>query len=390
MSNDLKAVRPVSGSNGGSANVLRVLMCGSIPPEWGGRTGGGVASMHRTLIEELGRNPGRHGIEIAGLLPFNLAEDSPYRPPVGRVVTPASGPEAVHGYARTLAELAPDVVLFQHVAHKWAVYHARLRPGVPAVGVAHSWHALMFKPTDQVERVRRTLDEAMRGCDALVFVSESVHAEGERLGLAYPPLTRTIHNPFGREYEDVAAVDDRRRDGWVFVGSLIARKNPMLALEAAARCGMRVTFVGDGPESGALRRAAGRLGISDLVTFMGWAAPDVVRETLLGAELMCLPSTSEGFSIAYLEALACGTPVVGSAVNVAELEARLGAPCGAGVSHDSVDDVVAAACRVANRAWARPDLRRRARQAFAPAAVTTEYASLLTEVVCHTTDRTRP
>jgi glycosyltransferase involved in cell wall biosynthesis len=370
--------------------VFRVLMCGSIPPEWGGRSGGGVASMHRTLIEELERNPGRHGIEIAGLLPFNLAEDSPYRPPVGHLVLPASGPEAVHTYARTLAELAPDAVLFQHVAHRWAVFHARLKSVVPAVGVAHSWQALKFKPADQIERKRRTLEEAMRGCDAVVFVSESVRVDGERLGLAYPPLTRTIHNPFGREYEDVTAVDDRPRDGWVFVGSLIGHKNPMLVLEAAARCRTRVTFVGDGPESAALRQAAGRLGMSDLATFLGWAAPDVVRETLLGAELMCLPSKSEGFSVAYLEALVCGTPVVGSAVNVAELEGRLGAPCGAGVSRDAVEDVVAAARRVANRAWIRSELRRRARQAFSPAAVTTEYASLLTEVVCRTIDRTRP
>jgi hypothetical protein len=65
----------VTGHAAGWGRPVRVLMAGSIPPEWGGRTGGGVATMHRVLIEEFAS--GRYGIGIAAVLPFNLDPDRP-------------------------------------------------------------------------------------------------------------------------------------------------------------------------------------------------------------------------------------------------------------------------------------------------------------------------
>ena len=38
--------------------------------------------------------------------------------------------------------------------------------------------------------------------------------------------------------------------------------------------------------------------------------PDEIRVQLSGADYMIMPSSSEGFGISYLEAIACGVPVI--------------------------------------------------------------------------------
>jgi hypothetical protein len=62
---------------------VRVLLCGSVPPEWGGASGGGVGEFHRVLIEELGNT--HYGVDIAGLIPFNLAPQAHVGVAKGRI-----------------------------------------------------------------------------------------------------------------------------------------------------------------------------------------------------------------------------------------------------------------------------------------------------------------
>jgi len=61
-----------------------------------------------------------------------------------------------------------------------------------------------------------------------------------------------------------------------------------------------------GPE---LRRRASAAGLSKRVVFTGMVVGAVKKALLARADIFCLPSEAEGFSIAILEALASGTPV---------------------------------------------------------------------------------
>lgn len=356
--------------------TIRLLLGGSVPPEWGGRTAGGVASVHRILIEEIQSLDRLHDIEIAGLIPFNLAPASLRKPPVPVLFKPGQAASEPDFYRQAVLATRPDVIMFQHVAHRWAVYHGRLGIPVPAVGVVHSWHQLTFAPDETRTRIRRGIEEALTNLTALVFVSSQTLTEGRQLGLPYPALTAVINNPLGQAYVETELTHPRRC-GWVFVGSLIERKNPTLVLEAAARCQRRLMFVGEGPMEAQLRSLAAKQGVADRVRFMGRVPQETVRQCLRESELLCMPSSSEGFSMAYLEALACGTPVVGAAANVRELNNRLGMTCGAPVQGDSLDEVVTWSRWVEDQVWDRSELRRRTVQAFAPATVVPSYVSLL-------------
>jgi N-acetyl-alpha-D-glucosaminyl L-malate synthase BshA len=73
-----------------------------------------------------------------------------------------------------------------------------------------------------------------------------------------------------------------------------------------------LVLIGDGPERSRAEAHVRELGLSDSVTFLGKQLSFV--EVLRGARAFLLPSGSESFGLAALEALSCGVPVVASNV----------------------------------------------------------------------------
>jgi N-acetyl-alpha-D-glucosaminyl L-malate synthase BshA len=72
----------------------------------------------------------------------------------------------------------------------------------------------------------------------------------------------------------------------------------------------RLVLVGDGPDRPRALKRAADLGLRDDVLFLGRHGS--VEEILSCADLFLLPSQSESFGLAALEAMACGAPVVAS------------------------------------------------------------------------------
>jgi glycosyltransferase involved in cell wall biosynthesis len=140
----------------------------------------------------------------------------------------------------------------------------------------------------------------LRAADEVVVVSEGT------LPAFAPATPRVIHNGIPS-----APTVTGERDGVLFLGRLEPVKNPARFLEVARRVPEATfTVVGDGSLRDELDGPA---------TFLG--ARDDARELLARAQLLLVTSDSEGMSIAVLEALAAGTPVVSTPVSgVRELE----------------------------------------------------------------------
>lgn len=94
------------------------------------------------------------------------------------------------------------------------------------------------------------------------------------------------------------------------VGRLVPNKNFALILDALAATpeAPDLVLLGQGPEEGALREQAARLGISDRVTFGGYV--DNPYPIIKGARALISASRAEGFPNTLIEALALGCPVV--------------------------------------------------------------------------------
>ena len=84
--------------------------------------------------------------------------------------------------------------------------------------------------------------------------------------------------------------------------------------------------LGDGSAMPVLRRLAAEFGLSGKVRFHGKVKHEAVLRCLQQAHLFCLPSASEGFPKAVVEALACGLPALATRVSV--LPQLLGSGCG--------------------------------------------------------------
>lgn len=107
----------------------------------------------------------------------------------------------------------------------------------------------------------------------------------------------------------------------ITVAQLIPRKNHQLLLRAYARLPAELRgrteleFVGGGPSQPDLQRLAGELRIADRVRFAGRLSHEDMIRDLQQSDLYCLPTLSEGMPVATIEAMACGLPVVASAVD---------------------------------------------------------------------------
>jgi phosphatidyl-myo-inositol dimannoside synthase len=71
-------------------------------------------------------------------------------------------------------------------------------------------------------------------------------------------------------------------------------------------------IVGDGDDQDRLQAKAFSLGVADRVVFTGFVQEAQKADYLRLADVFALPGKGEGFGIVYLEAMACGVPVVGS------------------------------------------------------------------------------
>jgi glycosyltransferase involved in cell wall biosynthesis len=97
----------------------------------------------------------------------------------------------------------------------------------------------------------------------------------------------------------------------VSVGTLNPRKGHELVIAALARIpDARLVIAGSGPSLATLEAEAVRHGVADRVRFLGSVGREEVALWLVAADVMALPSASEGLANAWTEALACGTPVV--------------------------------------------------------------------------------
>jgi len=160
---------------------------------------------------------------------------------------------------------------------------------------------------------------AVLASDAVTAVSESLRAATvHQLCVEERPIEVIPNFIDPRRYEAARHLPGARR--WVRPGEKILMhvsnfrpvKRAMDVLEVFLKVRERLPahllFVGDGPERARLEQRCRELGCCAGVTFLGNMAP--IEEVLVGADLFLLPSESESFGLAALEALACEVPVI--------------------------------------------------------------------------------
>ncbi len=165
-------------------------------------------------------------------------------------------------------------------------------------------------------------------CSAMVAVSEQVR--GYAIAREGAKATKLVVIENGIEPLRVDKLSESRRnalraeigipDGTVLlltVGRLTVQKGHTVLLDAIAQLKKSepppvFVFAGDGPLRAELEQKTQQLGITQQVRFLGVRAD--INELLLAADIFVQPSLWEGLSLALLEALLSGVPVLATQV----------------------------------------------------------------------------
>jgi len=137
------------------------------------------------------------------------------------------------------------------------------------------------------------------------------------------------------------------------VAALVPYKRVEVAIEVAKRVGRPLEIVGTGPRMGQLRRLAG-----PDVRLLGWLDRNELREAYRRAAAVLVPNV-EDFGMVTVEALACGTPVIGLSASGTADVVRSGIE-GELAEESGVDALVDAAARALDESWDAAVLRQRA------------------------------
>jgi phosphatidyl-myo-inositol dimannoside synthase len=176
---------------------------------------------------------------------------------------------------------------------------------------------------------RRALRRIGDHCDVITYITNYVRGQ---LGEAFGPHPRMVQLTPGVDVEtfrpDVTGDDVRARLGLTdrlvvaCVSRLVRRKGQDLLIEAwpAVRRAVPeavLLLVGSGPYEAQLRRLAERSGAAEHIVFTGGVAYPQLPEHFAAADVFAMPCRTrragldvEGLGMVFLEAAACGLPVV--------------------------------------------------------------------------------
>ncbi len=289
---------------------------------------GGIGKFNRDLLEALCTHAAATEVVVAPrLMPAGTAvpTDGPFAK-----LTHLEG--AQRGKLRYVLALGRhllsgpryDLILCAHINLAPLGWLARARTGAPLVQIVHgseAWH-----PTGDA-----LIDRAVRTVDAFVTVSGVTKGRftewtglAPEVGFVLPnsidldrfqpgPKPEALLDRYGLRGKTVLMTlgrldPDERAKGFDEVMNVLgalAEETPELAY----------LIVGDGGDRARLEAKARSLGLEDRVVFAGFIPEDEKADHYRVADAYVMPSKWEGFGIVYLEAMACGIPVVGSSID---------------------------------------------------------------------------
>ena len=181
-------------------------------------------------------------------------------------------------------------------------------------------------PLARDPRRRRRMIKAMQNATRVFAVSDSLKRHAMSLGIAGDKILVVGNGVDTVKFHRLDRRASRQKLGLptdapvlVSVGALVERKGFHRVLECLPGLrrrfpGLRYLVVGGaGPEgdwSAQLSRSVVELGLQDCAVFLGTLPPEELNVPLSAADVFVLATRNEGWANVFLEAMACGLPVV--------------------------------------------------------------------------------
>jgi teichuronic acid biosynthesis glycosyltransferase TuaC len=199
------------------------------------------------------------------------------------------------------------------VAAVWLANEFGLPVTVTARGTDINLIPQFSRPRRMIQRAAGRADGMIAVCQALKDTMVELGVTPERIVVLRNGVDLNRFRPIDRGAARAAL--SLVRPTLASVGHLVERKGHHHVIGALAQLpAMDLLIVGAGEERKNLEQLAARLGVSDRVRFLGAVDQDRLRLIYNAADALVLASSREGWANVLLESMACGTPVVASAV----------------------------------------------------------------------------
>ena len=212
-------------------------------------------------------------------------------------------------YKRAIQQYGTPDVIYSHYLHntlKAIPLHQKYN--VPIVAMEH-WSQMAYKPISKGNIV--TAKQAYASIDQLLTVSSALKDNIlQQIGVD----SIVIPNMVGKEFHYKQQNFTKRETiHLITTGRLIPEKHFDMLIQAVANIpslSLRLKIIGNGSEKNRLQKLISKLHIEDKVQLLGHKSKQEIVKLLQESDIFILPSQSETFGVAYIEALACGLPII--------------------------------------------------------------------------------
>lgn len=308
---------------------MRILVL--LTDGFGGR--GGIAKFNRDLLNSLCSHP---AVEKVIALPRLIPEPVGELPARLECISSAAGGKvrfAIAALKSSMANRQSSVIFCAHIYLLPVAFVMRLICRAPVVLNIHGIEA--WKPTRS-----RPANFLAKRIDALVSVSDFTRRrflnwtklngtksfilpnciDLNRFGPG--PKSEKLLTRYGLRGRKVMMTLARLSAGERYKG--IDEVLELLPALAVAIPNIAYMICGDGDDRARLEQKAVQLGIRNRVAFAGYIPETEKTDHYRLADVFVMPGRGEGFGIVYLEAMACGIPVVASKADASREAVRNG------------------------------------------------------------------
>ncbi|MCG0144454.1 MULTISPECIES: glycosyltransferase [Phocaeicola] len=279
------------------------------------RSSGGTTAYMQLLANELGKLVELHIVSHVSNSPVNIGNCQIHYIPTFKQYR-----KMKRQWQILLNEIKPDIVHINccwmpecALIQKWS-QESNYKTVLTPHGMLEPWIIKRHYWTKKVPALLLYQKQAVVKANYLHATAQS--EKENLLKLNYNNKIEIIAN--GIEVKNIALKTSwNRKKEILFLSRIHIKKGINFLIEATANLktelqGYTINIAGEGEESyiNELKQLASKLGVENLIHFIGGVYGDKKWELFKKADLFVLPTHSENFGIVVAEALACGTPVI--------------------------------------------------------------------------------
>ena len=272
------------------------------------------------FVYDFAENLARFGLEVSLVSPLEKGEESVTRKDLMTIYR-VNSRSAIFSILRLVLKIRPDILHVQapNFFSCNAIPVAKLTR-IPIIATAH--RAELAPVSNPISIIRK---HALARFNRIVAVSNHTKSLAINAGVDISKISviynscdeRALFNGKDKGFERKKHNFGSSDNIILFVGNLIKRKGLRSLIESLNTLRRRKSdfiaiIVGEGEDLQELKSMVNKYGLNSFVKFYGRIPKTTLSELYTAADVFVLPSTSEGHSVALLEAMASGLPIVAS------------------------------------------------------------------------------